>query len=87
MCPSCVKRGVTIVPVLVAPVIEQKTSRATAAELLKPIAANLTAQLAALKAAPATGSGDIEAVAAGEFINGKIEAIENMLATLKGVRA
>jgi hypothetical protein len=80
VCPACVKRGVLVVPVLVAPVIEHKTSRATAKELLAPVVKNLEAQLKAMRALP--GGRD-----SADFMNGKIEAIENMLATLKEVRA
>ena len=88
VCVACAKRGVLVVPVLVAPIVESKASRATAKALLEPVVKTLAAQIAALKTAvPTTSGSTAEAVAAGEFINGKIEMAENMLATLKAVRA
>lgn len=77
VCAACVKRGVLVVPVLVAPVIEAKPSRKAAAELLKPVVKTIEAQLTVFRALDPENS----------FIGGKIEAMENVLATLKEVRA
>lgn len=77
VCSACSSRAIRIVPVLVTPIVEQKPSRATAKVLLAPVVKTLEAQLNALKMDTSCE----------EFINGKIEALENVIATLKTVRA
>jgi hypothetical protein len=80
VCQKCAGGGVTIVGIHVAPVVVQgqtKDERAILRKALKPIITNLEAQVTALQRTHRPN------VSAEEFLNGKIEGMENVLAVLK----
>ena len=80
VCQKCAGGGVTIVATHVVPVVVQgrtKDERATIREALKPIIKNLEAQVTALKQ---TVPSDNQA---SDFIQGKLEGMENVFAVLK----
>ena len=86
VCQKCAKGGTLIVPKIVfsPTILAPKPSKKTARELLRPIIKTLEAQVAAVKATRLPdGAGRPEQA----FLDGKVEAGENVIATLKAVEA
>lgn len=86
VCAACQARGVFVVPCLVAPVVAS-AERKEAGEVLAPFIRTLEGQLRGLAAGVGVGQVYGDDVAERGFVDGRIEALEGVIAMLKARRA